>query len=72
MEDERISSIDSTVTSVRSEFLRGDTLPQLYKLLARAEYGLAVKDIAPERIKAALTQLRSENSIPSHVYREKE
>ncbi|KAJ7179744.1 hypothetical protein C8R46DRAFT_853228, partial [Mycena filopes] len=38
MLDERYSSVNSTVTSVRSEFLRGDTLLELYKLLARAEY----------------------------------
>ncbi|KAJ7446731.1 hypothetical protein FB451DRAFT_1054836, partial [Mycena latifolia] len=36
--DERISSVDSTVSEVRSEFHRGATLPELYKLLARPEY----------------------------------
>ncbi|KAJ7684642.1 hypothetical protein DFH06DRAFT_970946, partial [Mycena polygramma] len=42
MSDERISSVNSTVTSVRSEFLRGDTLSELYKLLARSDYAAGV------------------------------
>ncbi|KAJ7659112.1 hypothetical protein DFH06DRAFT_941177, partial [Mycena polygramma] len=39
---DRISSVDSTITSVRSEFLRGDTLNELYKILARTDYQAAV------------------------------
>ncbi|KAJ7458100.1 hypothetical protein FB451DRAFT_1046838, partial [Mycena latifolia] len=40
--DEQISSVDSTVSDVRSEFHRGATLPELYKLLAHPDYAAAV------------------------------
>ncbi|KAJ7256981.1 hypothetical protein C8J57DRAFT_961908, partial [Mycena rebaudengoi] len=37
-DDERYSSIDSTITEVRSDFLRGDTLSEMYKLFQRPVY----------------------------------
>ncbi|KAJ7703612.1 hypothetical protein B0H17DRAFT_869347, partial [Mycena rosella] len=36
--DECVSSADSTVTEVRSDFYCGSTLPELYKLFARPGY----------------------------------
>ncbi|KAJ7707984.1 hypothetical protein B0H16DRAFT_1261045, partial [Mycena metata] len=35
---ERVPSVNSTLSSVRSDFIRGATLPELYKMLAREDY----------------------------------
>ncbi|KAJ7430924.1 hypothetical protein FB451DRAFT_1198540 [Mycena latifolia] len=69
--DERISSVDSTVSDVRSEFHRGATLPELYKLLARPDYAAAVKEIAPERIEVGLRKLEMEGQLPEQFYKKR-
>ncbi|KAJ7700803.1 hypothetical protein B0H17DRAFT_1128658 [Mycena rosella] len=67
--DERISSADSTVTEVRSDFYCRSTLPELYKLFARPEHFAAVWDVAPGHTETGLKKLEVEGQIPAQIYK---